>query len=130
MRTILISLAILLAVYTTFILILYLKGRREDARAWGGLIPDCIILFKRLLSEPAVPFRSKLMVYLLIAYLAMPIDIVPDFIPVAGQLDDVIIVTLVLRDILKRSGEGTIRSHWPGPEKSLKLLLKLSAGRT
>ncbi len=60
---------------------------------------------------------------LLAAYLASPIDLVPDFIPVAGQLDDAILVALVLRGVLRAAGEEVVRGHWRGPERSLRLLL-------
>jgi uncharacterized membrane protein YkvA (DUF1232 family) len=63
----------------------------------------------------------------LVAYLAMPFDLVPDFIPVAGQLDDAIVVALVVRSILRAAGEAPIRQHWPGPEASLRLIMRLTA---
>jgi uncharacterized membrane protein YkvA (DUF1232 family) len=67
----------------------------------------------------------------LIGYLAMPIDLVPDFIPVAGQLDDAILVALVLRSLLRATGPELAREHWPGPPASLDVLLRAtsSAGR-
>jgi uncharacterized membrane protein YkvA (DUF1232 family) len=99
-------------------------GRKQDARAWAGFIPDRIILFKRLVSDPKVPRSSKLWLSGLILYLAMPFDLVPDFIPIAGQLDDAIIVALVLRQVLRKAGEDPIRQHWPGPQSSLDTLMK------
>ena len=123
-KLLLISLAIVVAIYVAFVLTLYLLGRKQDARAWAGFIPDCVILFKRLLGDPVVPRGSKFCLGGLILYLAMPIDLVPDFVPIAGQLDDAIIVVLVLRYVLRRAGEGPIRQHWPGPQSSLETLMK------
>ena len=61
-------------------------------------------------------------------YLALPFDLVPDVIPVAGQLDDLIIVALVLRAVLRGGGEELVREHWPGPASSLRLVLRLAYG--
>jgi uncharacterized membrane protein YkvA (DUF1232 family) len=61
-----------------------------------------------------------------IAYLAMSIDLVPDFIPVAGRLDDAIIVALALRTVLRASGESLLREHWPGPEPSARVVGRLA----
>jgi uncharacterized membrane protein YkvA (DUF1232 family) len=120
--------AALLAAYAAFVVVLVVTGRRADARAIAGFIPDCIVLVRRLLGDPAVPRASKLLLGGLVAYLASPIDLVPDFIPVAGQLDDALVVALVLRAVLRRSGAGKLREHWPGPERSLAALLRLTGG--
>ena len=75
-----------LALYTVAVLALVLLGRRTDARALANFIPDCAVLVRRLLRDPRVPRRTKVALWLLIAYLVMPIDVIPDVIPVAGQL--------------------------------------------
>jgi uncharacterized membrane protein YkvA (DUF1232 family) len=87
------------------------------------------VLFRRLLRDPAVPRRRKWGLVLAIAYLAMPFDLVPDFIPVAGQLDDAILVGLVLRGLVRGGGPDLVRRHWPGPEPSLRVVLRLSGAR-
>jgi uncharacterized membrane protein YkvA (DUF1232 family) len=122
----LISLGVVIAVYAAFLAWLVLRGRREDARAFATFIPDCVVLVTRLVRDPRVPRRRKILLVALVGYLALPFDLVPDFIPVAGQLDDAIIVALVLRRFVNRGGEELIRELWPGPEQSLALILRLA----
>jgi len=122
----LIGIGTFLVVYALFVMALVIAGRREDARALAGFIPDCIVLCSRLLREPRVPRRRKLLLVALGGYLALPFDLVPDFIPVAGQLDDVIIAALDLRSFLRSGGEPLVRAHWPGPERTLELVLRLA----
>ena len=125
----LISLVVTVVIYAGFVAYLIARGRREDARALARFIPDCIVLVTRLAREPRVPRRRKLLLLALVGYLALPFDLVPDFIPVAGQLDDAIIVALVLRRFIKAGGEPLIRELWPGPEQSLAMILRLAGPR-
>jgi uncharacterized membrane protein YkvA (DUF1232 family) len=127
-QLLLIGIAVTAAVYVLAVLTLVVAGRRTDGRALAGFIPDCLVLGKRLLADPRVPRGRKLLLILLIAYLAMPIDLVPDFIPVAGQLDDAIAVTLVLRAVLRSGGEELLHEHWTGPPRSLELIRRLTFG--
>ena len=101
-------------------------GRRERAEAIARFVPDCAVLFSRLLRDPRVPRRHKLVVGALAGYLALPFDLVPDFVPIAGQLDDAVAVVIVLRLVLRRSGRPLLEEHWPGPRSSLELLLRLT----
>jgi uncharacterized membrane protein YkvA (DUF1232 family) len=115
-----------LAVYAAFVLTLLVLGRKTDARAWAGFVPDCVILFTRLVRDSRVPRRHKLLLAGLLAYLSMPFDLIPDFIPVVGALDDAIIVAVVLRTLFRGAGPDLVRKHWPGPRQSLDLMLRLA----
>ena len=122
------GLVAMLIVYASFVVALLLAGRRGDARAVAGFIPDCIVLLRRLLADPRVQgWRNATLVFV-IAYLAMPIDLVPDFIPVAGQLDDAIVVALALRIVLRGGGPAGLEAHWPGPDRSLAIVSRLAFG--
>lgn len=125
-RWLLLGGAAVLAAYGLFVVALLLLGRREAARALAGFIPDCIVLFRRLMGDDRVPRRHKLLLGALIGYLALPFDLVPDFIPVAGQLDDAVLVALVLRAILRGGGPELVEEHWRGPEASLAVVLRLA----
>ena len=123
---VLVGLGVAAVVYAAFVVALVLLGRRADARAFATFIPDCIVLVTRLARDPRVPRSRKLLLVALVGYLALPFDLVPDFIPVAGQLDDAIIVALVLRSLVRSGGEDMMRELWPGPEESLTLILRLA----
>jgi uncharacterized membrane protein YkvA (DUF1232 family) len=109
---------------------LIIAGRHGNARALAGFIPDCLLLMRRLLADPRVPRRRKLLLLGLVGYLALPFDLVPDFIPVAGQLDDVIVVGLLLRAFVRADGGELVRDHSPGPQRSLELVLRAARLRT
>ena len=121
---ILYPLAAALVLYALIVIAFVVAGRNEAARALAGFVPDCVVLFGRLLRDGRLPRRHKLLVALLIPYLAMPIDLIPDFIPVAGQLDDAILVAFVLRRVAG-ADPALVAELWPGPPSSLALVLRL-----
>ena len=125
----LLGLAATALVYAALVAALVISGRRAEARALAGFVPDCIILFRRLLGDRRISGWRRASLLALVGYLAMPIDLVPDFVPIAGQLDDALIAALVLRLVLRGGGAEVIREHWPGPESSLALVLRLAYGR-
>ena len=106
---------------------LVLLGRRHDARDLARFVPDCVVLFKRLLRDPRVPRRAKIAVALLIPYLALPFDLIPDFIPVIGQIDDAVLVALTIAYVAKSAGRSVIEELWPGSERGMRAILALTS---
>lgn len=106
---------VLACLYAALIVALAIGARQWDVRAIARLVPYSAVLFKRLMTDSRVPRRWKLIAALAIVYLALPFDLVPDFIPILGQLDDAILVALVLRGLLRSAGPRLLREHWPGP---------------
>ena len=120
---------VVIAAYVVLVLAFIAAGRRTDARALAGFVPDCVVLFTRLLRDPRVPRRSKILVAALIPYLALPFDLIPDFIPVAGQADDAILVALVLRSLVRHTSADVLRELWPGPDRTLLVILRLAGAQ-
>jgi uncharacterized membrane protein YkvA (DUF1232 family) len=125
MAALLIVLATTLLVYLAVVLALVVAGRRTDARAVAGFVPDCVVLCRRLLADRRVPRRHKAVLAGLVGYLASPLDLIPDFIPVIGQLDDALIAVLALRTVRRGIARSVLRQHWPGPPQSLRMVERL-----
>jgi len=89
-------------------------------------VPDCAVLFKRLLRDPRMPRRAKAALAVAVPYLASPIDLIPDFIPVLGQLDDALLVIAVLGYVARCAGREVVAELWPGSEAGLRVVLKLA----
>ncbi len=123
------ALAVCLALYLLALLALVVAGRRTDARALATFLPDCLVLVRRLLGDPRVSRRRKLALGALLAYLVMPLDLVPDFLPVVGQLDDLVLLALGLRGLLRGADRELLTSHWPGPPEGLRVLMRVAGPR-
>jgi len=125
----LVALAAVAGLWLVFIAVLLAMGRGGQAKALGRLVPDLLVLFRRLLGDPRVPRRSKLALGLVLAYVALPFDLVPDFIPVVGALDDAVLVGLALRLTLGGAGPELLTELWAGPPDTLRLLLAVTGER-
>ena len=95
---------------------------RESLR----LLPDVIRLLSRLARDRTVPFAARAWLWGLLAYLAMPIDLVPDFVPVLGYADDAILILVALRAVVRRAGREKLAEHWPGTPEGLAALERLA----
>ena len=117
-------LMIAVGLYLVAVAALIAAGRREDARALAGFIPDCIVLVSRLARDRRISKPRRAALFIALGYLALPIDLVPDFLPGIGQLDDAVVLGLALRLVVHGGGTGIVREAWPGPEASLTLVLR------
>jgi uncharacterized membrane protein YkvA (DUF1232 family) len=90
------------------------------------ILPDVLRLIRRLAADETLPSGVRTRLWLLLAYLALPFDLIPDFIPVLGYADDAIIVTAVLRSVVRRPGIDAVRGHWPGSDDGFAALCRLT----
>ncbi len=101
-------------------------GHTTNWREIARLVPDVVRLIKRLGTDPAVPRGTRIWLLILLVYLLSPIDLIPDFIPVIGFVDDAIVVAVALRFATKHAGTAAIERNWPGTPAGLRSVLTLS----
>ena len=120
----------LLLVYVVLLGLLWQYARRHpdtvQARDALRLVPDLLRLLRSLAADPTVPRRSRVGLVLLLAYLLMPFDLVPDMIPVIGYADDVVVVALVLRAVVRAAGPDALVRHWSGTPQGLAVVARLA----
>ena len=126
MERVLAAVAIALVVWIGLIVLLIALGRRTLARELATLVPNLTRLFAGLLRDPRVPLRAKFVLGVTTLYLAMPIDIIPDFVPIAGSLDDAIVAAFALRFVVRASSPEIVAEHWPGDPATLRRILWLA----
>jgi uncharacterized membrane protein YkvA (DUF1232 family) len=120
-------LASLLVMYAALLVALLIARPSTDViREAMRLLPDVLRLVRRLAADASVARAARIRLWLLLGYLAMPFDLVPDFIPVVGYADDAVLVSLVLRSVIRRAGVETVRGHWPGTPAGLQALGRLT----
>ena len=103
-------------------------ARPDGATLADGLkvLPETVSLVRRLSTDPQLPRSVRRTLWFLGGYLAMPVDLVPDFIPVLGYADDAILVAVVLRSTVRRAGIDAVRAHWPGSEDGFAALRRIT----
>jgi uncharacterized membrane protein YkvA (DUF1232 family) len=116
----------LVVVWVVFLVaLLVIKPERSTLTETARIVPDAFRLVRRLAADRTLPRGVRIRLWCLLAYLASPIDLVPDFVPVIGYADDAIILSLVLRSVIKRAGSEAVRAHWPGTPDGLAVLSRL-----
>lgn len=121
-----IGVGLVIAWVALVVLLFLVRPKRSLLREAIRVLPDTIRLLRRLAADRDLPRGVRLRLWLLFVYLALPIDLIPDFIPIVGYADDAIIVAVTLRSIVKRAGPDAVRRHWPGSDDGLATLWRLA----
>ena len=117
----------LVLVWVLLVLALWLARPGElTAREALRVLPDLVRLLRRLAGDRSLPRGVRVRLWLLLGYLVMPVDLVPDVIPVVGYADDVVVVTLALRSVVRAAGPEALERHWPGTPEGLAVVRGLS----
>lgn len=120
----------LMLVYAALLGLLWRSSRRHDSRVQLQealrLVPDVVRLLRRLAADSTLPVGVRIRLVLLLVYLASPIDLVPDFIPVIGYADDAVIVGIALRSVARRAGPEALERHWPGTAAGLAVIRRFA----
>jgi uncharacterized membrane protein YkvA (DUF1232 family) len=124
MRTALIAVGAVALLYVLAVLALVLAGRRVAAREVAMLLPNLAMLFKGLIGDPRVPRGSKALLVVGAAWIASPIDLIPEFIPFLGPLDDAVVAALILRRLVRTAGREVVEEHWRGDPATIARLLR------
>jgi uncharacterized membrane protein YkvA (DUF1232 family) len=119
-----VALVVIVALYLVLVLALIISGRRVAAKELALLVPNLVLLFKDLLRDPAVPRGSKIALGIGVVWLISPMDLLPEFLPVLGPLDDAVVAALVLRYLVRRAGPDVVRRHWRGDPATLDAILR------
>lgn len=125
MRTLLLWVGVAAAVYVVALAALFVAGKRTAAREVAALVPNLARLFRGLLGDPRVPRGSKVLLAFGAAWILSPIDLIPEFIPFLGPLDDAVVAALILRHVLRSAGPNVVADHWRGDPATLDRLLRL-----
>jgi uncharacterized membrane protein YkvA (DUF1232 family) len=116
----------LVVLWLLAVLVLLWLGRKTLARELITLLPNLVRLFRGLLGDDRVPRASKALLLFGVLWLASPIDLIPEFLPGIGPIDDAVVAFLVLRSVVKRAGPDIVREHWRGDPRTLGVLLRVA----
>jgi uncharacterized membrane protein YkvA (DUF1232 family) len=124
-RLILIAVAVAAGIWLVAVIALLVGGRRTHARELAMLVPNLVRLFRGLLRDRRIPRGTRWLLVVGVAWMASPIDLIPEFVPVLGPLDDAIVAAVILRRIVRVAGPEVVAEHWPGDPATLERIMRL-----
>ena len=120
----------LLAVWIALLAVLWVfRPRNVPLREALRIVPDLLRLVRSLVADRHAPLGVRLALVVLLVWLVNPIDLIPEFVPIIGPLDDVVVAVLVLRYVRRRLGEDELRRRWPGTDTGYALLASILRDR-
>jgi uncharacterized membrane protein YkvA (DUF1232 family) len=125
-RPLIIAAIALVAIWALAVLVLLWSGRKTAAKELVVLLPNLVRLFRGLIGDPRVPRGSKALLLVGAVWLVSPIDLIPEFLPGIGGIDDAIVAALILRHVVRRAGDEVVREHWKGDPKTIGLILRVA----
>ena len=125
LHALLVGLAVAACVWLAAIIALVAFGRVGAARELIGLVPNLLRLFKDLMRDERVPRSAKVWLGVAAVWLASPIDLIPEFVPVLGPLDDAIVAAVVLRHLVRKAGTEVVYEHWRGDPATISRVLRI-----
>ena len=126
MRPLIIAAIALVTIWALAVLVLLWSGRKTAAKELVVLLPNLVRLFRGLIGDPRVPRGSKALLLVGAVWLVSPIDLIPEFLPGIGGIDDAIVAALILRHVVRRAGDEVVREHWKGDPKTIGLILRVA----
>ena len=126
MRPLVIAAVVLVAIWVLAVLVLLWSGRKTAAKELVVLLPNLVRLFRGLIGDPRVPRGSKALLLVGAVWLVSPIDLIPEFLPGIGGIDDAVVAALILRHLVRRAGVEVVREHWKGDPKTIGLILRVA----
>ena len=126
MKPLVIAAIALVAIWALAVLVLLWSGRKTAAKELVVLLPNLVRLFRGLIGDPRVPRGSKALLFVGAVWLVSPIDLIPEFLPGIGGIDDAIVAALILRHLVRRAGDEVVREHWKGDPKTIGLILRVA----
>lgn len=117
---------VLLLIWTAIVVVLLIVGRVVLAREMALIAPNLVRLFTGLLRDGRVPLHAKAVLAVASLWLASPIDLIPEFIPILGSLDDAIVAAIAMRFLLETTDGHVVREHWPGEPATLDRVMRIA----
>jgi uncharacterized membrane protein YkvA (DUF1232 family) len=124
-----IALGLFVLLWLAAVVVLIAAGRKVAAKELATLLPNLVLLFKDLFADPRVPTSSKILLGFGVLWLVSPIDLLPEFLPGIGPLDDAIVAALILRHLVRRAGAAVVADQWRGDPRTLRLILRVAGLR-